>query len=266
MQTIAVLNRKGGVGKTTTVLHLGGQWAAAGEHVLLCDLDPQASLTQGLLGPAAAEQLRPEQTVAALFAEGVEPELHALLIPTRFPRLVLLPGSAALDDYNVPRPRLAGWRQTALAESLAEVRPAFARILIDCPPTLYLAAWAALLAADGVLVPTQAEDFGAQGLRPVTRFIEEAQAANPFLRLAGYLLALVQPRLALHQLYAQQVRSLYPGQVLDTVIPAIKDIKEATSQRRPLAHHKPRSTAARVFVALADELGRRAADGTRRAA
>ncbi len=163
--TVAMLNRKGGCGKTSTCHHLAGAFAKDGLRVLLVDMDPQASLTQGLFGPQATEALPDRSTVVGLFDDSFDPDPDALIKPTPFERISLVPGSNALDDYNVPRPQDTGEIQLTLRRFLKEARDSFDVALIDCPPNLSLCSWAAaLLAADSVVVPVQAEDYrGSRG-------------------------------------------------------------------------------------------------------
>ena len=161
-RTIAFLNRKGGVGKTSTVHHLSGELAAQGLRVLTVDADPQASLTQGLLGPDRARAILPHESIATVFDDIGGPSVTELIRPTEVPGVWLLPGSEAMEDLNVTRPSETGPLQYALRDALAEVSEAFDLVLIDCPPNVQLCSWAALVAADGIVVPLQAEDYGAR--------------------------------------------------------------------------------------------------------
>ena len=183
--TVAMLNRKGGCGKTSTCHHLAGAFAKDGRRVLLVDMDPQASLTQGLFGPQATEDMPARSTVVGLFDDAYDPDPEALIRPTPFERIAIVPGSNALDDFNVPRPQEAGEIQLSLRRFLKEARDGFDVALIDCPPNLSLCSWSALLAADFVVVPVQAEDYGAQGIVYIQRAFDLALAHhNPRLRLA----------------------------------------------------------------------------------
>src|SRR4051812_3711616 len=119
--TAALVNRKGGCAKTSTCFHLSGLFAQDGRRCLLVDMDPQASLTQGFLGPQATEGLAKGQTVAALFDDRFDPDPAGLIVPTAFDRVWLVPGSDLLDDHNVPRPRETGDLQFALMAFLADV-------------------------------------------------------------------------------------------------------------------------------------------------
>ncbi len=253
--TVAMLNRKGGCGKTSTCHHLAGAFAKDGKRVLLVDMDPQASLTQGLFGPQATEALPPRATVAGLFDDAFDPDPDELIRPTQFERISIVPGSNELDDYNVPRPQETGELQLTLRRFLKEARDTFDIALIDCPPNLSLCSWAALLAADSVVVPVQAEDYGAQGIVYIQRAFDLALAQhNPRLRLAGYLVTMFNKSLGIHAAYDHQLRTLYGDQVFKATVPLAKDFKEAVAARQPVASYKPRSAAAKAVKAVADEL------------
>ena len=124
-----------------------------GLKVLLVDMDPQASLTQGFFGPAATENLPPQKTILSLFDDQFDPDPAKVLIPTPCEGITLLPGANRLDDYNRPKPEEEGPLQTALRTFLKEVEGQFDVVLIDCPPNLHLCSWNALLAAEFVNLP-----------------------------------------------------------------------------------------------------------------
>lgn len=128
-------------------------------------------------------------------------------------------------------------------------------MLIDCCPNLHLASWAALVAADCLLVPLQAEDYGAQGLGPVQESVDLVTAGpNPSLGLLGYLITMFNPRLAIHKLYDSLLREQYGAAVFETRVPYAADYKEAIAQRQPIARYKPKGASAKAMKALADEL------------
>src|SRR5215469_11478764 len=125
MRTVAFLNKKGGVGKTSACHHLSGALGQKGLRVLLVDADPQASLTQGLLGPEVARGIAPRETIAALFDEAGGPPVGELLRATAVEGVSLLAGSEAMEDLNVTRPWETGPLQFALRDSLTEVAAGF---------------------------------------------------------------------------------------------------------------------------------------------
>jgi chromosome partitioning protein len=258
---VTMLNQKGGVGKTSTCHHLAGTLAGAGRRVLLVDNDPQASLSQGFWGPVATAELPASATIAALYA-GVEPFPEQVIRPSGFSGIDLVPGSRVATEHNVPRPQTAPVsEQTCLRSFLAEVADRYDLVLIDCPPNLHLCSWAALVASTHLVVPLQAEDYGAQGLGPVQEALDLVVAGpNPKLALLGFLITMFNARLAIHKLYDGLLREQYGPAVFRTCIPYAADYKEAIAQRKPIAQYKPRGASAKAIKALADELLGRLAD------
>jgi chromosome partitioning protein len=255
MQSVAFLNKKGGVGKTSACHHISGALGQKGLRCLLVDADPQASLTQGLLGPEAARALDPGTTIASLFDEAGGPPVGELVRPTHVQGVALLAGSEAMEDLNVTRPWETGALQFALRDALGELAAAFDITLIDCPPNVQLCSWAALAAADGAVVPLQAEDYGAQGLVAIRRSLARARSeANPSLALIGYLITMFNKSLGVHVTYESDLRQVYGEDVFSTVVPLAKDFKEAVILRQPVGMYKAKSAAAKVITALADEL------------
>ena len=187
-----------------------------------------------------------------------------------------MPGSAHLTRHNTPEPWEADAdQQFALREFVAEVRDRFDVILLDNPPNLGLCAWASLTAADYLVVPLQAEDFGSQGIAAILDCVDAVQAGpNPHLKLAGYLLTMFNPRLGIHKAYEEMLRQLYGAEVMTTTIPIGTDFKEAVASRKPIAVYKPRGTSSKAITAMADELFARVTytvqdddqDGSRRVA
>lgn len=259
--TIVLLNQKGGVGKTSTTFHLAGTLAKEGCRVLAVDVDPQASLTQGFEGPQFMRALGRHESVAALFGDDLVPAPDELIRPTAFPGISIVPGSGHLTRFNVPEPELLpADQQRALCEFVSEIRDQFDVILFDCPPNLHLCSWAALVAADHIICPLQAEDFGSQGIAAILDCVETVlRGANPRLRLLGFLLTMFNPRLAIHKAYETMLREMYGTDVLTTAIPIGTDFKEAIAQRKPIVFHKPKGASAKAIKALADELFARVA-------
>jgi chromosome partitioning protein len=255
--SIAVVNRKGGCSKTSTCYQLSGAFALMGKRVLLADLDPQANLTQGFFGPAATEHLPAAKTVLSLFRDDLDPDPAKVITPTEFKNVSILAGASGLEDFNLSKPTTTGALQTAVRTFMAEARDLFDVALFDCPPNLQLCTWNALLAADFVLVPLQPEDFGGQGITSIQRFVDLAlQRYNPRLRMLGYLIT-QRKRLALHDTYEQQLRSLYGDMVLTNPFPDKKDYKESVSARKPIHFYKPKVKPAKEVAAIAEEILRR---------
>lgn len=262
MPIVTALNQKGGVGKTSTCYHLGGVLAASGRRVLLVDADPQSSLTQGFVGPQQARQFDPATTIDAILA-GEEPFPDQVIRSSGVPGLDLVPGSRHAARHNVPLPHQADWpQQVALRDFLGGTADAYDLVLIDVPPNLHLCSWAALVASDGLVVPLQPEDFGAQGIADVRESVARVQAGpNPSLQHLGFVITMFSSRRAVHQLYERRLRELYGEAVFTQAIPESVDFVEAIAQRKTIAGHKPRGAAAKAVKALGDELLVRLASG-----
>lgn len=258
MIVVTLLNQKGGVGKTSTCHHLAGALARMGRRVLLVDNDPQASLTQGIYGPEAAAGLDPDGTVVAAY-RGLVATAGQLARPTGVADVELVAGHPELAGFNV-HATSAGPAAAADAECLRELLDLSAHggrwdvVLIDCPPNLQLCSLAALLASTALVVPVLPEDYGAQGLWPVSLFASTARSLNPALGRLAILVNKLDRRLSLHGLYERKVRECYPAEVLSTVIPNAVAYPEAIAHRLPVSHHDPRSRAAEAMATLAGEL------------
>ncbi|MDR3638662.1 MAG: ParA family protein [Isosphaeraceae bacterium] len=255
MPIISATALKGGVGKTTLIHHTAGALALAGKRVLCIDNDPQASLSSGIFGPSAVEQMEPSSTVAALYA-GLDPLPEQVIRASGIANIDVIAGSMAAARFNLPEPFAAPVEiQTCLRSFLAEVRDQYDVVLIDNPPNLQAASWAALIASDYLVVPCVPEDYGSMSLSPVLESIRLVTAGpNPSVVLLGLLLTMVQPRLGVHMAYERVLRDVHGNGVFETRIPLAADIKEAISQRRPVTHYKPKGASSKVFKALVDEL------------
>jgi chromosome partitioning protein len=264
LAVLTMLNQKGGVGKTSTCYHLAGTLSQLGRRVLLVDNDPQSSLTQGFLGPNAARRLDPSETIAGVYSQDALP--GQVVRPSGIAGVDLVAGSRRAASFNTPDPHLADWPlQVALRDFLADAAAPYDLVLIDCPPNLHLCSWAALVASDALVVPLQPEDFGAQGIADVRESIDLVTCGpNPALRLLGFLVTMVNPRLAVHRGYEKLLRDTYGGDVFETTVPISTDFKEAIMQHKPVSLYKPRGAAAKGMRGLAEELGRRLAHGTNR--
>lgn len=259
MKTIAFVNRKGGVGKSSCVMHLGIRFAQMGLRTLLVDVDPQASLSQGILGREALD-LDPIETLASLFDETGIP-ISVLGRAGGRDNLTLVPGHERMALFNVPAPWDAGPVQFGLRDMLVDAASDYDLCLLDCPPHIQLCAWSALLAADGVIVPAQLEDFGVQGVTAILDTIDQArEMGNPGLRLLGILATMYDRRLSIHQGYRADVAEAFEGELFAEVVPASTDFKTAVTLRKGVTEHKPRGDASKALCRVADEVLARLAD------
>lgn len=250
-------NRKGGCGKTSFVFHLAGELARRKAKILLLDCDPQASLSQSFFGSRAIEELSPALSIVSLFDDTMDPDPKKIVHQTSFPTIDIVPATDPLTNFNHPEPAKHGFLQDTIRQFVAEVSSHYDYVLIDTPPNLQLLTWAALVAADHCLTPVVPEDYAAQGIVHVKRFIEDVQRTrNGHLRWMGLLICMVQNRLGIHKVYETVMRDAYGDLVLSSTIPQATLYKEAVSLKTPVSLHKPKHATAKAIAALADEVQR----------
>ena len=250
---IAIVNQKGGVGKTTTAINLATALSTTGDDVLLIDLDPQGNASTGLGIPSQAR----ETGSYRLLTDAVS--VHSTIRASYVPNLHLIPAEPDLAGAEI---ELVGFdhREFRLRDAIAglRVRSKFRYVLIDCPPSLGLLTLNALVAADGVLVPLQCEFFALEGLTQLTRTIDAVkQSLNPTLNLQGIILTMHDRRNNLFELVANDARSFFGDAVYDTVIPRNIRVSEAPSHGKPVLLYDFRSPGAQAYVRLAAEFRKR---------
>lgn len=249
---LAIVNQKGGVGKTTTTINLATALAAAGERVLMVDLDPQGNASTGI-GIGANQR---DIGTYAVLLDGAPPETA---ITTSFvPGLSIIPAELDLAGAEIELVA-ADSREYRLRAALHDPSLGhFSYILIDCPPSLGLLTLNGLVAADAVLVPLQCEFFALEGLSQLMRTVERVrQAFNPSLTVQGIVLTMFDRRNNLSDLVAADARGFFGDQVYETVIPRNIRISEAPSHGKPVLLYDYRSPGAQAYIRLAQELLKR---------
>ena len=251
-RVLAIVNQKGGVGKTTTAINLAAALALRGLSVLLIDSDPQANTTGGL-GFRRQKDDEPQRLSIYDVLLGGSTLAEATLA-TDIPTLALIPGSKNLIGANIELVTVHR-REYRLREALAPVLTQYAYILLDCPPALDLLTLNALVAADGLLVPLQAEYFALEGVSELISTLDRvAQAFNPGLGLEGVLLTMYDDRTNLAQQVTQNLQDFFGEKLLRTTIPRNIRLAEAPSHGLPVALYDPRSRGAEAYTELAKEI------------
>ncbi len=246
----AVANQKGGVGKTTTAVNMAACIAEAGYRTLLVDLDPQCNATAAL---GLSRDLEPNVYTCLLGESDLVQAARACNVD----RLMLAPSTPDLAGATVELPRLPG-SETQLRERLSSARMHFDQIVLDCPPSLGPLTVNALVAADRVIVPVQAEYLALEGL---AQFLDTLglirRELNPRLVVAGMLLTMYDARTRLAQDVERELRQHFPELVFRTVIPRNVRVSEAPSHGRAVIHHDPHCAGADAYFDLAKEVAER---------
>lgn len=247
-RALAIVNQKGGVGKTTTAVNLAAGLALAGRRTLLVDLDPQGNATTGL----------------GIQKSGLYPTIYHVLVGAE-------PMEKAVRETAIADLRLASSdidlvgaeielvtldrREHRLADALAPILDAYSYVIIDCPPSLGLLTINALVAADRVLVPLQCEFYALEGLTHLLKTVKLVrERLNPRLGVEGIVLTMFDGRTSLALQIRAEVHRYFPGEIFETVIPRNVRLTEAPSHGKPVMLHDLRSSGAVAYLDLAREV------------
>jgi len=249
-KVIAVANQKGGVGKTTTAVNLAACLAAAGQRVLLFDLDPQANATSGV----GVEKVAGASAYQVLLGDGT---LLEKVKPTAWERLEVIPSEVDLCAADLELARMER-HLLRVAETLQPVRASgrFDLVLLDCPPSLGILSLNAFAACDGILVPLQCEYYALEGISMMNQVLDQLRGAgvNPGLNVFGVVMTMFDGRTKLSNEVVEEVRRLLGAKVFETVIPRTTRLAEAPSFGKPIIYYDKYSTGAAAYQLLTQEV------------
>lgn len=247
---LAVVNQKGGVGKTTTAINLATALCAVGKKVLLLDLDPQGNASTGL---GVRRALIKNSTYDVLFGDC---RIEEAAVQTKVPGLFVVPSSIHLSGAEIELVTMRD-REYCLKGALRRFLP-YDYVIIDCPPSLNLLTLNALVAAHSIVVPLQCEFYALEGLSHLTKTIERVRKKfNPELDLHGVVLTMYDQRNNLTVMVENDVRKFFGDKVYKTVIPRNVRLSEAPSYGLPAIVYDMKCAGAQAYIHLASEMIKR---------
>ena len=246
-KTIAVVNQKGGVGKTTSAVNLAAAVGMKGKKVLLVDIDPQGNATSGLgINKKTLEKSSYDVIINGTAAKDV-------IIKTEFDGVSVLPASMNLAGAEIELVD-SQKRESNLKKALALIKNDYDFIFLDCPPSLGLITLNGLCAADTVLIPIQCEYYALEGLSQLISTVRQVKRLyNPMLEIEGVLLTMYDGRLNLTSQVVEELKRFFPKKVYSTPIPRNVKLSEAPSYGQPVMYYDKRSKGTDAYMAVAEE-------------
>ena len=249
-KTVAIVNQKGGVGKTTTCVNLAAALQALGKRVLVCDFDPQGNATSGL----GVDKATLNPSIYEVLINGAP--IQKAVVSTKW--CDIIGSTKALAGATVELISMPD-RENLLKKALAQLDEQYDYIFIDCPPSLELLTLNALCAAQFILIPVQCEYYALEGLSDLlTTMRIVKRSLNPGLSLMGVILTMYDGRTNLSMQVAEEVKRHFPGKVYASVIPRNVRLSEAPSHGKPVMAYDPWSRGTDAYKALAEEIISRA--------
>jgi len=245
---IALVNQKGGVGKSTTAVNLAAALAIAGQRVLVVDLDPQGNTTTGL----GIDKRGVQRDVYDLLLH--HSIIEDVLLGTQVPGLMLIPATINLAGAEIELVSALS-RENRLKAILSPLAAGYDFVFIDCPPSLGLLTINALTAASEIIIPVQAEFYALEGLSQLTSVVRRIQdALNPNLRITGVLVTMFDGRTKLAMEVLDELRAYFPSQMFRTQIPRNVRLSEAPSYGKPVVLFDVKSRGSQAYLSLAKEV------------
>lgn len=248
---VAIVNQKGGVGKTTSAVNLAAAVGIKGKRVLLVDIDPQGNATSGFgINKRELKKSSYDVIINGTPAKDV-------IIKTKFDGVSVLPANMNLAGAELELIELSK-RENNLKNALALVKSEYDFIFLDCPPSLGLITLNGLCAADTVLVPIQCEYYALEGLSQLISTVRQVKRLyNPMLEIEGVLLTMYDGRLNLTNQVVEELKRFFPKKVYSTPIPRTVKLSEAPSYGEPIMYYDKRSKGTEAYLAVADEFLRK---------
>ncbi len=246
-KVVSFTNKKGGVGKTTTVVNLAAYCAELGKKVLLIDLDSQGNATTGLGFSKSALK----KSVYSVLID--EEKVSSNILPTEVPLLDILPANVDLSGAEVDLVYKHS-REAILKNALKEVKNNYDYIFIDCPPSLGLLTINAWVASDSVLIPLQSEYYALEGVSQLMNTISLVkQHLNPSLVIEGVVITMYDGRATISKQITAEIKKFFKTKLYEIVIPRNIRLSEAPSHGKPISLYDPKCVGARAYKALAEE-------------